>query len=426
MNTTAPLTVADEVTLEITAIAHGGVSIARHGGRVIFVHDTLPGETVRARITEVKKNFARADTVAVLTAAPERVPHIWDAAALERDPQDRAGGAEFGHITLEHQRALKTEVLRDALQRQGKLDSSETASLAVLPLATNTDTNGLGWRTRVRLHVDPDTGVAGPYAARSHRVIPVTELPLACAELQQLAPLDTALPGVETVDLVAPSAADSRSLLKHAGEKQAVGAAEPVAETVFDWLFQVQAGGFWQVHRDAPERLFAEVSGALEALGDSLDPTAGNLDLYGGVGLLTAAFLNAAGDTARITTVEAAAAATDLAAENLADFPGVQALNIRTENYLQDLLKASAPVRARLQRGTVVADPPRSGLGTHVTAQLVELQPANIVYVACDPVAFARDTALLRAGGYDLHEVRGLDMFPHTHHFETIGLFSRG
>ncbi|MDO4242053.1 MAG: TRAM domain-containing protein, partial [Microbacteriaceae bacterium] len=73
----AQLAPGSTVTLEITGIAHGGVSIARLEGRVIFVHDTLPGEIVRAKLVEVKKSFARAVAIEVLQPSPHRVPHIW-------------------------------------------------------------------------------------------------------------------------------------------------------------------------------------------------------------------------------------------------------------------------------------------------------------------------------------------------------------
>ncbi len=78
-----------------------------------------------------------------------------------------------------------------------------------------------------------------------------------------------------------------------------------------------------------------------------------------------------------------------------------------------------------MRRGTVVLDPPRSGAGGDVTAQLAELAPANIVYVACDPVALARDTKSLLDTGYDLVELRAFDIFPHTHHFESLAVFRR-
>ncbi len=415
----------DIVTLEITGIAHGGVSIARHEGRVFFVHDTLPGETVLARVSEVKKKFARASAVRVLQPSPYRQAHVWSEAALDRDPADRAGGAEFGHIKLSHQRDLKARVLADALQRQGKISAENMHDIAVEPLLGDDHEGALGWRTRVRLHVDPTTGHVGPYAARSRKVIPVNSLPLAASQLNLIAPFDELMPEARTVDLVAPSADDARMLITHANEKSAVGVGDIVYERVFDNEFQVAAGGFWQVHRGGAERLFSEISGAAHSLGDRLDPAASNLDLYGGVGLLATAFLDAAGERGRITSVESADSAADLAAENLAAFSGARALAARTEHYLRDMQQGSAPVRSNMRRATVIADPPRSGLGVDVCASLIDLAPANIIYVACDPVAFARDTEILQSGGYHLSELRALDMFPHTHHFETIGLFLR-
>ncbi|HEY8281996.1 MAG TPA: TRAM domain-containing protein, partial [Leifsonia sp.] len=150
----------DEVDLDITNVAHGGVFVARHEGRVVFVPDTLPGERIRARITDRKHDrFWRAETLEVLDAAPERQPHIWDAASVDLDPGERAGGAEFGHIRLDHQRELKRRVLTDALSRMAELDSD----VVVEPVAGETR-DGTGWRTRVRLQVDA-AGAVGPFAS---------------------------------------------------------------------------------------------------------------------------------------------------------------------------------------------------------------------------------------------------------------------
>ncbi|MDO4242128.1 MAG: class I SAM-dependent RNA methyltransferase, partial [Microbacteriaceae bacterium] len=342
-----------------------------------------------------------------------------------RDPSHRVGGADFGHIELAHQRELKEQVLSDSLVRQGRIAAGDLPEIEVAALPGDDERGGLGWRTRLRLHVDPATGAVGPYAARSHTVVPVRDLPLAVPELAAIAPLREFMSDVTSVDLVAPSADDPRMLLTYQGEKQPVGAEDIVFENVFGAEVQVRAGGFWQVHTGAAEQLYAEVAGAVDSLQDRLDPAATNLDLYGGVGLLAAAFLDAAGERARITSVESVESATDLAAENLAEFSGAQALTARVEDYLRDLQTASAPVRERVARGTVVLDPPRNGAGGEVCSSLIELRPANIIYVACDPVAFARDTATLQAGGYQLGELHALDMFPHTHHFESIAIFTR-
>ena len=431
-----PLEIGAEIELEVTGIAHGGVSVARHEGRVVFVADAIPGERVLARVTDQKKkSFARAATTQVLSASADRRDHVWAEAALERDPADRAGGAEFGHIALERQRVLKAEVLVDAMARFGDIelaaedgeDFADTLAELVEPAPGDDETNGLGYRSRVRLHVDPETGAVGPYAARSRRVIPVESLPLATEGVNQIAPLLEQMGGIATVDLIDPAADDPRMLLTEPGAKTRSGEGDLVRELVEDRQFVVRAGGFWQVHREAPAVLFTAVRDTIEGLieAGSFDPGAANLDLYGGAGLLAAAMAEAAGPGLKVTTVEAEPAATDDAAENLAELVGALAVTAKVDRHLSDLLKASAPVRDRLRRGTVVLDPPRSGAGGGVTGQLVELSPANIVYVACDPVALARDTKSLLDAGYDLLELRAFDIFPHTHHFESLAVFSR-
>ncbi|MBU4464863.1 MAG: class I SAM-dependent RNA methyltransferase, partial [Actinobacteria bacterium] len=189
------------IEVDVTNIAHGGVAVARHEGRVVFVSDAIPGERVLARVTEdSKKSFWRAETLSVVEPSEFRQPHVWGAASIDRDPADRAGGAEFGHIVLSHQRELKRRVLAEALQRMAGIETN----VVIEALPGDDERGGTGWRTRVRLHVD-ESGRPGPYAARSHRVIPVTELPLATDELSAAAPLSEDFTGADTVDVLAPS-----------------------------------------------------------------------------------------------------------------------------------------------------------------------------------------------------------------------------
>ncbi|MET1045060.1 MAG: TRAM domain-containing protein [Microbacteriaceae bacterium] len=400
-----------DVELEVTNIAHGGISVARHEGRVIFVTDAIPGERVHARISDDrKKSFWRADTVEVLDASPHRREHIWSAASVERAPEHRAGGAEFGHITVEHQRELKRQVLVDSLQRMAKVESDVVVEALPGP------DDGTGWRTRLRLHVD-DSGRPGPYAARSHRVIAVDNLPLATSALEEVAPLADRFPGVESIDILAPSSGSPR--LRIGDQAKSV-----ITETVGDRQFQLFDSGFWQVHRHAAETLTEAVQRAID---DSLfDPKAANLDLYGGVGLLAAAIGDKYGRGVRITSVESDADATDHASENLSDWLGAQAVTARVERWVRELAAtAGHEERARLRAATIVLDPPRSGAGREVVDSLVDLQPAQLIYVACDPVAFARDVNLFHERGYELSELRALDMFPNTHHVEAIGTLRR-
>lgn len=420
--------VGAELELDITNVAHGGIFVARHEGRVIFVSDTVPGERVRARLTDAHhKSFWRAETVRVLDEAPERQPHIWAAAAIERAPEDRAGGAEFGHIELSFQRELKRQVLADALNRMAGIDSDVTVeAVPVGPNASPGDEmDGTGWRTRINLHVDDD-GTIGPYAARSHRVIPVADLPLAVHAIEMKAPLDTLFHGAASVDLVAPSLGDVQVLVSQtdARGKRKPGPRRIIRETVGEREFQLDAAGFWQVHARAAETLFHAVQDTIDA--ELFDPRAANLDLYGGVGLLAAAVGDKFGSTVRITSVESDPAAVEFAALNLKEWVGATAHTDRVDRYLAGLgREADAAERSRLAAATVILDPPRSGAGKAVVDELAALAPRQIVYVACDPVALARDVALFAGHGYELRALRAFDLFPNTHHLESVALLCK-
>jgi tRNA/tmRNA/rRNA uracil-C5-methylase (TrmA/RlmC/RlmD family) len=119
--------------------------------------------------------------------------------------------------------------------------------------------------------------------------------------------------------------------------------------------------------------------------------------------------------------VESDAGATDHAASNLAEWVGAAALTARVDRYLASLVaQAGSAEAARLRGGTVVLDPPRSGAGRAVVGALGSLHPAQIVYVACDPVAYARDAALFADRGYAVRSIRAFDLFPNTHHVELV------
>jgi len=401
-----------EVEIEVTGIAHGGYGVARLDGRVIFVADAIPGETVRARISDDRKpRFWWADTVEVLEASPHRRPHLWPEADVSIDPGIRPGGADFGHIEPAHQRELKARVLREALQRMAKLELDTPVE------AVDGPADGGGWRTRERLHV-ADDGTAGPYAARSHRVIKVSGLPLGTTALNEVAPIRERMPehaGAD-VQVLAPSVGGARLIL-------GTQAPTVIRERVGEREFRLDDSGFWQVHAAAPLALTRAVQ---EAIDETLfDPKAANLDLYGGVGLLAAAVGDRFGPTTRITSVESDERATEHAHENLADWLGAQAVTARVERWVGGLGDASALERSRLAAATVVLDPPRSGAGRQVLEALAAVRPAQLVYVACDPVAFARDAGILTGLGYRLSSLRALDLFPSTHHVEAVGAFVR-
>jgi tRNA/tmRNA/rRNA uracil-C5-methylase (TrmA/RlmC/RlmD family) len=128
-----------------------------------------------------------------------------------------------------------------------------------------------------------------------------------------------------------------------------------------------------------------------------------------------------------MTSVESFRQATDDATLNLSDLPKVKAVCAPVERFLNEKVgnldkggKTASP-----RNSTVVLDPPRSGAGAKVVDQLLKIAPKHVVYVACDPIALARDLKQFLAGGYELKQLRAFDLFPHTHHVECVASLVR-
>jgi len=385
--------IGQELELEITKVAHGGVFVARHENRVVFVSHAIPGEKVIAKVFEDNGgSFARAETIAVVSPSSDRVEHFWKKSAI-------AGGAEFGHIKLARQRQLKAEVLTEALQRFAKLDYS-------IPVESiDYNETGLGYRTRIQLHVGED-GVPGFYRERSHDVIRVKTIPLAVPEIEELGLHLKNWQSVRKISIAASSTGGLQWLV----DKKVQGD-QNLIETALGRTYRLTPGGFWQVHKNAANALAKAVVDEAKALG--FDKKQDNLDLYGGVGLFSGSLVTAFGNDTKITSVESSKAATIDAAKNLSDVSGFRSIATSTFNYLERLTELSS-------QSTVVLDPPRSGAGGQVISELIRLAPKNIIYVACDPVALARDLGQLVPAGYKVLNIKAFDLFPHTHHFETV------
>ncbi|MEY4741496.1 MAG: hypothetical protein RL672_246 [Actinomycetota bacterium] len=410
--------------VDIEKVAHGGIFVARHEGRVVFVNHVLPGERAKVRVYEDRgKGFCRAEPMAILTSSPDRVAHVWPEAEFDiASKTGNAGGAEFGHITLERQRELKADVIEEALQRMAGIELRPTVEAA----PGDDEANGLGYRTRVQLHVN-EYGDVGPYRERSHEVVRVKSLPLAVEDIQELEMQNRNYQGVSKIEVAASNT--GQTLIKIDTK---LSSTDRMIERAGGRTFRISAGGFWQVHKKAPDLLTSAVNGMIAAVG--IDKEAENLDLYGGVGLFAGAMAAKFGADLHITTVEAYKQATEDAALNLNDLKHAKAVCQATERFMNEraaeakaaIKKAKADgVAAPKSTATIVLDPPRAGAGAHVIQRLTEIAPRHIVYVACDPIALARDLKSLLAAGYELKALRAFDLFPHTHHVECVASLVR-
>ncbi|MBD3779077.1 TRAM domain-containing protein [Cellulomonas sp. ES6] len=414
----------DVVELEVGPVAHGGHCVARlrtpgeeGPGRVVFVRHALPGERVRARLTETgaKARFWRADAVEVLEASPDRVPSAWPEAG-----PGGVGGGELAHVSPAAQRAWKAAVLGEQLQRLARVERD----VPVRELPGDAERGGLGWRTRVGFLADRE-GRAGMRRFRSHDVVPVSAMPLMSDALAGLDLLGRRWRPGARIEAVAPAGGDQPVVLVD-GEpfdlRRGKVDPRPNARTAVrervrvgdrEWAYRVAAAGFWQVHREAPAALTGAV---LDAAGDVAGARV--LDLYSGAGLFTLPLADAVGDAGTVVAVEGDARAVKDARRNLHDRPQVAL-------HGGDVAGVLASGEAGPRADVVVLDPPRVGAGRDVVRAVAGLAPERVVYVACDPAALARDVAYLAEEGYALADVTGYDLFPMTHHVEAVAVLTR-
>ncbi len=385
--------------VKIEKVAHGGVFVARHEGRVIFVSGAIDGEVVDVEITEDAGKFLRATVANVVEPSEHRQPHFWKAA------REGAGGAEFGHINLAHQRAMTAQVVEEALQRMAGIDFKTAVE------ACPQETDGLHYRTRVQLNVDA-SGTAGPMRPRSNEAVFSPTLPLAVTEIEELGLQLKNWNGVKKISIAASSTGDLQWMVD--GK---LNGSERLVERAAGRTFRLSSGAFWQVHKDAANLLTKAVFEAAEEL--EFDANKSALDLYAGAGLFAATMAAKYSATA-FTAVENNKQAVADGSKSAIDLSN---LKFEKSDVLQYLRAASAKPGSF---DTVVLDPPRSGAAGKVIEQLIKLRPRNIVYVACDPVALARDLGSLTKAGYQLRGLNAFDIFPHTHHFEAVAALTLG
>jgi len=413
------------IDLAVERVAHGGSCVARLEGRVVFVRHTLPGERVRARITEDRGRYLRADAVEIIEPSLDRVEPPCPYAG-----PGRCGGCDWQHVDVAAQRVLKAKIVREQFRRLAGIDVG--VRIEALPEVEGVGP-GLGWRTRVAFSVTPD-GVVGLRRHRSLDVEPVAEC--------RIAHPDVTAVGVERrrwertfgVEVIASASTGDRALVVtplRRGDEITVppldapasvmrgdgrGGVSPVRgrpgvrERVLGRTWRVSGSGFWQVHPHAA----ATLAGAVL---DALDPHAGEsaLDLYSGVGLFAAALAGRVGPTGRVTAIEGDVQAAEDGRHNLGDIP-----HVRVEwGDVDDVLTRLGIRRADV----VVLDPPRAGAGADVVRRLAALECRRIAYVACDPASLARDVATFAESGWEMLALRAFDLFPMTAHVECLAVF---
>lgn len=410
-----------EIDLELTQIAHGGEAIGRLQGKPVFVPGGIPGETVRARLAEERRNYARAELVRVLTPSPDRVEPPCPHAPVSPD-------CRWQHIAYRRQLELCLEVVADQMRRLGHIAEPPIEGIVPAPEA---------WHYRNHLFFEPPvgggeeaTGLAYP-AVDGSGLVPLECCPVAHELVEELAlSLDFAWAGLSGLHLRAGITTGEQLILLETDR-------EGVPEIAVDMPVSI-------AHRDGSGRLYTLVGDAFvrESIGGRMlrlsapSPFPGNtaqvenlvevvrqfcalegrervLDLYAGVGLFS---LDLAGRAAEVVAVEESPWAASDAEENGA---GVANLTV--------LEGEAVEVVPRLEGAfeVVVVSPPRTGCGAALIGQVAAIEPRRLVYVAEDPATLARDTGPLLSAGFRLESILALDLYPQTPRVDCVALFAR-
>jgi len=345
------------VDLKIEDVAFGGMGVGRESGKAIFVPYTIEGELVSAEIVREKKQFAEAELVNVREPSPDRV-----------QPQcpyfGRCGGCAYQHINYEHQLAIKWRQVRDVLQRIGRLKDIPMRPIIPSP-------EQYGYRNRITVHARQ--GVVGFFRRDSNRLIDIEHCPISHQEVNR-------------------ALADLR------------------AENVRD--------GHYTLRASSGRRVFSQtndaVADSLHNLVNQLIPADQKLliDAYCGAGFFAKRLLD---KFERVIGIDWDKFAIKAAKEKAT----VKETYIAGDVDLELERMGSLASTFQREKTTLIVDPPATGLTAKTREAIVDLAPATLIYVSCNPATLARDLKELQ-NKFTINSLTPLDMFPQTAEIEVV------
>jgi tRNA/tmRNA/rRNA uracil-C5-methylase (TrmA/RlmC/RlmD family) len=352
------------IEISVTDVAFGGKGVGRHEDQVIFVPFVDTGERVRVEITRVKKNFAEARLLEILTPSPHRV-----------EPRCKyfqaCAGCQYQHLDYGRQLEHKAKQLKDTLKRIGGLDAPVEPVLAS-PLA-------YGYRNK--LSITWLSGRLGLFAEDNVTLVGVEQCEIARPEVNQK------LASLRSRTIKPPRSGKNRQ----------------------SFILRTD-----ELEKLLPPHAFSQVNDSMipvmkQALQNLLKPANLLVDAYCGAGFFA---LELAGSAKKVIGIESHAESVDLARRQ------ARARGLTNVEFIAGLVEE---VLAQHAKGSfsLIVDPPRTGCHPSVLEHIVRSRPAQLIYVSCNPSTLARDLKMI-GGTYTLEKVVPLDMFPQTQHLEAI------
>ncbi len=439
----------DVVVLDITATSTDGYGIGRHDGIAVFVPNSAEGDRVEAKILKVKKSYAYGKVERLITPSPDRI-------APDCNTFSRCGGCVYRHISYKKECEIKAKKVEDCIRRIGGIELKAQPILAA--------ENIQGYRNKAQLPIS-ENGKTGFFAPHSHRIIETDACLLSPKIFNEIAAIFSQW--ITEYGISVYNEAEHKGLLRHLYMR--IGAAneetmvvlvinsdtlphsnelleklkallgnrlcsfqininkrdtnvilgdtcrvlygkEYITDTLCGVKVRISPLSFYQVNHDMTEQLYKKAAEYAVPDGKNI------IDLYCGAGTIGLSMAKAAKSIIGAEIVpEAVTDARLNAKENGID---------NAEFICADAADAAKQLSNRgISADVVILDPPRKGCSEELLNTVAtEFSPERIVYISCDPATLARDCKILNDLGYKLKEYTPVDLFPRTHHIETIAL----
>lgn len=442
----------DIVDVEIVDLSHEGAGIARVDGLVFFIENALPGESIRMRVLKVKKNIGFGKVEEYLTTSPHRNQAV-DVAYL------RTGIADFGHLSYSEQLKFKRKQVVDNLYKIAGLRDIEVPETMGME-------EPLAYRNKAQIPVRRVNGQleTGFFRKHSHDMMPIEDFYIQNQEIDQLIlfvrdllrrfdikPYDevgqtglirhlvvrrghytgqmmlvlvTTRPKIFRIEQMVEQIVDAFPNLvsiqqnindKHTNaifgpEFRTLYGRDTIEDSMLGNTYAISAQSFYQVNTMMAERLYQTAIDFSDLTADDVV-----IDAYSGIGTIGLSF---AKKVKAVYGVEVIEQAVKDARKN-AERNGITNAHFvanSAEKAMENWQKEG------IQPSVIIVDPPRKGLTESFIKASVAMQPRKITYVSCNPATMARDIKLYEELGYKLQKIQPVDLFPQTHHVETVSL----
>ena len=445
----------DIVEVEIVDLTHEGAGVAKVDGFVFFVDNALPGEVIKMRVLKLKKNIGFGKVEEYVTLSPNRNQDI-DATYL------RSGIADFGHMTYEEQLKFKRKQVVDNLYKTAGISDVEVAE--TLGMETP-----YAYRNKAQVPVRRVKGQleTGFYRKNSHDLIPIEDFLIQDKEIDKLIvfvrdllrrydlkPYDekeqtglirhlvvrrghysgqmmlvfvTTRPKVFRIDQVIAKITEAFpsvvSIIQNINDKNTnaifgkefhtLYGQDTITDSMLGNDYEISAQSFYQVNTEMAEKLYQTAIDFSDLNSDSIV-----IDAYSGIGTIGLSFAKQVKEVYGVEVIETAVEDAKKNAERN---------GITNAHYVADSAENAMAKWSKdgIKPDVIIVDPPRKGLTESFIKASVAMQPEKVTYVSCNPATMARDIKLYQELGYELKKVQPVDLFPQTHHVETVALLSK-